>query len=1007
MSTYVAASRQRFVELLKELCARFESSARDMREQGYDEATLRLEYLDPLFAALGWNVWNRPPQPLHLRDVIVENRTDVKGRTGRVDYLFRTSGLNRWLCEAKKPFDNINRHAFQVQNYTYNMRLWVGVLADFEHFIVYVVGGRPNREHPFSPVPGWRLHYTDYETKAGKIWDLFSREAVEAGALEQFVQSLSKIRTRGRQGWLIKPDRTKQVDEVFLSFLEQQRVVFAKDLVRRNPKVKWTAELLADCLQAIFDRLLFQRVSEDRGIDVGTPLERTLQHWDSRGRVVGQLWPAIVGNFRHLAGAFNGGVYGKDPKQPHFADKLLISDVLLEDFIEEIAGDSSEWLFGTMPLSVIGSVYERFLGSAVDAKGNVNPKLEARKAGGVYYTPEPVVKELVDKTVGPLLNEKRPDEVLKLKIIDPACGSGSFLLLVYDRMLQHCLDWFDHHRSEAKPADVFEQGGKLWLTTSFKRRLLRSCIYGVDLDNVAVQVARMSLCLKVLEDETQEALAKEKSLFPKETFLPDLDENVIHANSLIPVTAYPDLIDEDYLAQCNAVDWAALIAKTPRRRGFDAVVGNPPWGADLDATAARVARHAHQAVIVRMPDTYIYFTHLSMETLLRQGGLLGLVLPGTLLNQSDAAQLRRYLLDNGLDAVANLGQGIFGDALNTTCLIVANKQGVRSTHMLINDITTVPPELRETAIPKWDTVERAAWEAIVRDDPDTTFYTKDLVRAAAMLVARNTLGTLADAIDDLGIQRGVTPDVLEAHLLTEGEAEREGIEDEVLRPTIRGEDIKPFHRVRPTMRLIYTTAETNPKAIPNTIAHMRHFKSRITCSEVRDKKHPWWRLHRPRGAEVFDRAKVIGVTTSRRIELVYDESGELVVTDAMYVFGVRTGIPVEFVLGIMQSTAFLEFYRIGNQGDGRVIPQVKATKLMEVPFPRWDPTDEVHKAIVSTVKALMALSASEAAGVTRNLAAQRRKLDRLAEKAYSGEQMESEHELEKVDAGEESDSAAQ
>ena len=990
MAKLIIPDRKLFAERISELCARFAAGTKDMRTQGFDEATLRLEYLDPLFAALGWNVWNAPPQPLHMRDVIVENRTEIRGRAARVDYLFRTGGLDRWLCEAKKPFDNIERHAFQVQNYTYNMRLWVGVLSDFEFFIAYVVGGRPSKERPFSPPPGWRLHYKNYEALSDKMWDLFSKEAVESGSLEQFIQGLGKIRSAGKQGWLIKPDRTKQIDEVFLAFLEEQRRLFARDIVKENHNVRWTGALLADCLQAIFDRILFQRVSEDRGIDIGTPLAQTLGNWDGRGRLANQLWPTLVGNFRHLASTFNGGVYGKDPKRPHFAESLIVSDHLLENFIEEIAGESSEWLFGTMPLSVIGSVYERFLGSEVDATGKVEQKLHARKAGGVYYTPEVVVRQVVDHTVGPLLAGKTPDEILKLKVIDPSCGSGSFLLVVYERMLQHCLDWFEHHRTASSRADVFEQGNRLWLTTSFKRRLLRSCIYGVDLDPVAVQVAQMSLCLKVLEDETQEALAKEKSLFPKDRFLPDLDENVVHANSLVPISAYPELIDELYLARCNAVDWAALLAKTTRCRGFDAVVGNPPWGADLDDAAARVARYEHRAVIVRMPDTYIYFTHLAMNTLLRPGGAMGLVLPGTLLNQSDAAALRRFLLDQGIEAVANLGEGIFGSALNTTSIIVATNGPSQSPSILVNDVKGLSREMRETAIAKWNVVDRSKWESAVRADPSATFYTGDLGQVALLSSARSTMGTLADVIDDLGIQRGVTPDLLDAHLLTPAVAQQEGIENTVLRPTLRGEDIKAFHLAPSTMRIIYTTSETDPESVPNAIAHMRRFRSKNTCPEVRDKKHPWWRLHRPRSPEIFNRPKIIGLTTSRHIELVYDEAGDLVVTDAMYVFGVRDGVPVEYVLGLMQAVPFAEFYRVANQGDGRVIPQVKATKLMEVPFPQWDSTNSNHRAVVRTVRALVALASSGAAGADRGFAVQRRELDRLAAEIYGLKESQSE-----------------
>ncbi|NJO36156.1 MAG: N-6 DNA methylase [Rhodospirillales bacterium] len=284
--------------------------------------------------------------------------------------------------------------------------------------------------------------------------------------------------------------------------------------------------------------------------------------------------------------------------------------------------------------------------------------------------------------------------------------------------------------------------------------MLTACIYGVDLDPIAVQVAQMSLCLKVLEDETQEALAREKSLFPKETYLPDLDQNVVHANSLVPLSAYPDLISDEYLARSNAVDWAALMARTSRRSGFDAVVGNPPWGAELDEGAARVVRKLHQPVIVRMPDTYIYFAHLSIDSLLRPGGRFGMVLPGTLLNQTDAAALRRYLVDHGVDAVANLGEAVFGDATNTTCLIVATKGGKHSDQILVNDVRDVQAEAREIAITRWTSIDRAEWETAVRSDKSTTFFTRDFGRVAAMHYARTALGTLADAIDDLGIQRG-------------------------------------------------------------------------------------------------------------------------------------------------------------------------------------------------------------------------------------------------------------
>ena len=295
---------------------------------------------------------------MHLRDVAVENRTEIKGRSKRVDYAFRIGGLDRWICEAKKPFDGLSRHYFQVQNYVFHMRIWLGVLSDFDRFVVFVVGGRPSKSRPFTPIPDWDLHHSQYPANSQRIWDLFSREAVENGSLEKFIQkAIGKVRTKAVQGWLIKPDRTKAVDGRFLSFLEEQRKGFARDLVRRNPDVRWTGPYLADCLQTVFNRLLFQRVSEDRNIDVGTPLYKTLLSWEGRGRIRGQLWPSLVANFKHLSLTFNGGIYGAPRRSSDTVDAMSISDALLSDFIEQIAGDDADWLFGTMPVWIFGLVY--------------------------------------------------------------------------------------------------------------------------------------------------------------------------------------------------------------------------------------------------------------------------------------------------------------------------------------------------------------------------------------------------------------------------------------------------------------------------------------------------------------------------------------------------------------------------------------------------------------------------------------------------------------------------
>jgi hypothetical protein len=127
---------------------------------------------------------------------------------------------------------------------------------------------------------------------------------------------------------------------------------------------------------------------------------------------------------------------------------------------------------------------------------------------------------------------------------------------------------------------------------------------------------------------------------------------------------------------------------------------------------------------------------------------------------------------------------------------------------------------------------------------------------------------------------------------------------------------------------------------------------------VRDGKHLWWRLHRPRSPEIFNSPKFIGLTTSKRIELVFDADMNLYVTDAMYVFRPKPEISPDFLGAIMQSKSFRALYLIGNQGEGRVIPQIKAAKLNLLPVPKFSEQNIIHKKIVNDAKALASLIAS-------------------------------------------------
>ncbi len=234
----------------------------------------------------------------------------------------------------------------------------------------------------------------------------------------------------------------------------------------------------------------------------------------------------------------------------------------------------SPYEFSVIPPDILGQVYERFLGKVIRLtayhRAVVELKPEVRKAGGVYYTPTFIVRHIVERTLGTLLNGRRPAPATRsaaqsgnIKILDPACGSGSFLLGAYQYLLDWHREWYVRDGADkwstGRRARIFRSGLVDWrLTTNERKRILVDCIHGVDIDPQAVEVTKLSLLLKVLEGETRETIQAQLRLF-NERALPDLDTNVRCGNSLIEHDYYdvvqPDLLDDKIDASARAFDW--------------------------------------------------------------------------------------------------------------------------------------------------------------------------------------------------------------------------------------------------------------------------------------------------------------------------------------------------------------------------------------------------------------------------------------------------------------------
>jgi hypothetical protein len=378
---------------------------------------------------------------------------------------------------------------------------------------------------------------------------------------------------------------------------------------------------------------------------------------------------------------------------------LALDDKLLKDILGNLYYPESPYEFSVLPADIIGQVYEQFLGKVIRLTSGhravVEDKPEVKKAGGVFYTPTFIVDYIVKHTLGVLLQGRQPGEVglgkgAPIRILDMACGSGSFLIGAY----QFLLDWYLSAYTTAGPEKwarsrsprLVQAGNGDWtLTTTERKRILLDHIYGVDIDPQAVEVTKLSLLLKVLEGENQETVGKQLSLFHQRA-LPDLGQNIKCGNSLIGADFYAaqqsTFLDQEEQHRINAFDWQREFAPVfASAGGFDAIIGNPPYVRiqALKEWAPREVEFYKQRYMSASKgnyDIYVVFVEKGLS-LLNRNGRLGFILPHKFFNAQYGRPLREVLAaGKHLAKVVHFSdQQVFENATTYTCLMFLAKVG--------------------------------------------------------------------------------------------------------------------------------------------------------------------------------------------------------------------------------------------------------------------------------------------------------------------------------------------
>ena len=659
----------------------FKTNRQAFLAPGVKEAHVRQSLIDPFFEALGWDVRNSGMAAPQNREVIPEDSLDVEGQQKAPDYTFRLGRSPMFYAEAKKCGINIHDDpapAYQLRRYGWSAKVAVSILTDFQELSVYDCTTRPRPSDKAGHARLQYFHFEEYADRWKELWDVFSREAAWSGAFDQYAASKRK---RG----------TSEVDVEFLKELEGWREELARTIALRNADL--SPDELNSAVQLTIDRVVFLRMAEDRGIE---PCEQLLT-------LCGQ--PNIYARFMHdlcrkADEKYNSGLFhfqkedGVSEAPDRITPKLAVDDKVFKPILQSLYFEhGSPYHFGVLPVEILGTVYERFLGKVIRLtaghQAKIEEKPEVRKAGGVYYTPAYIVEYIVKNTVGKQTEGRSPAQLAGgsdkplFRVLDMACGSGSFLLGAYQHLLDHALKWYSEHKPESQKQAVYKDRKGHWrLTVEEKKRILITHIFGVDIDSQAVEVSKLSLLLKVLEGETSESLALGLLSFGDRA-LPNLSGNIKCGNSLIGPDYFTGMLlpDEDEIRRANPFDWNKGFPAAMKAGGFDCVIGNPPYiriqtMKEWAPLEVEIYKERFKAAREGNYDIYAVFLEQGLK-LLNPQGRLGFICPHKFFNSQYGAPARELIAGGKhLSHVVHFGdQQIFENATTYTCLLFLDKAG--------------------------------------------------------------------------------------------------------------------------------------------------------------------------------------------------------------------------------------------------------------------------------------------------------------------------------------------
>lgn len=582
-------------------------------KNNYNETSCRNEYIDSLLEILGWDITNKKGNALQCREVFVEYNLSKKDRP---DYSLNLNGVSKFFVEAKKPAVDIltdPRPALQARKYGWNAGHRIAVLTNFENLIIYDTTVVPHDGETPAVAKYRSYHYTEYVHEFDKIYKLISKESVYSGDFDRYFDA----------EFTGSDHETESVDEYFLKQINEWRVDLANDLYPKGKQYQ-NIDILNDYIQEFINQIVFLRICEDRNLPLYHNLQQNIK--DTL-----KLHTELEKMFKEADKKYNSGLFEGD---------FIIFDLnnaVIEKIIQGLYYPQSPYLFNIIEPNMLGKMYEMFLTEELTISENrviLRSKKDYRNRS-IVSTPIEIVQYMVRKVLKVLCEGKNPDEIKKLRVADIACGSGVFLEEVFSQLQDYCIEWYlEHDKKHLEPIP----GGKYKLPLFEKRELLTKCLYGIDIDIHAVEVAKFSLLIKLIENETT------PSVYSSAKILPDLSGNIFYGNALVDQSMLSGIqVSEKELLEIVPFDWQNM-----GDNKFDVIIGNPPYvntsdmhtllpEIEVDSVYKKYYKSAYKQF-----DKYFIFIERAMSRLTDKG-LLCYIVPNKFFKINAGKKLRNLI----------------------------------------------------------------------------------------------------------------------------------------------------------------------------------------------------------------------------------------------------------------------------------------------------------------------------------------------------------------------------